>query len=125
MRNPFLRTAGPRFVDREELLVLARETAQRIAAAQPHVLKVILFGSFARDDYGTRSDLDLLVVLGQSDKPARDRLVDFLQYTPNYPMDIFPLTQSEIESRLREGDPFLRRAMREGILVYPAPDSAR
>ena len=125
MRNPFLTTAGPRFADREELLSLARETAERIATAQPYVREGILFGSFARGDYGTRSDLDLLVILDRSDKPARERLVDFLEYTSNYPMDIFPLTQAEIESRLREGDPFLRRVMREGILLYPAPESAQ
>ena len=87
--------------------------------------KVILFGSLARGDYGIRSDLDLLVILERSDKPARERLADFLQYTSNYPTDIFPLTQAEVESRLREDDPFLRRAEREGILLYPAPEAAR
>jgi len=118
MRNPFLSSAGPRFVDREEILVVARETARRIGAAHPQVLRVLLFGSFAREDYGTRSDLDLLVILKESAKPARDRIADFLQHASGYPTDIFPLTEAEIESRLEAGDPFLRRIMSEGTLLY-------
>jgi len=118
MRNPFSSSAGTRFVNREEILSGARETARRIGAGHSQVLRVLLFGSFARDDYGTRSDLDLLVVLRESAKPAPGRVVDFLQYVSAYPTDIFPLTEAEIEARLEEGDPFLRRALREGILLY-------
>jgi predicted nucleotidyltransferase len=118
MRNPFLSSAGPKFVDREEILLVARETARQIGAAHPQVLRVLLFGSFARGDYGTRSDLDLLVILKESAKPAHDRIADFLQHASAYPTDVFPLTEAEIESRLEEGDPFLRRAMSEGILLY-------
>ncbi len=118
MRNPFSSSAGPRFVDREEILAVARETARRIGAAHPEVLKVLLFGSFARGDYGTRSDLDLLVILRESAKPARDRIADILQLASTYPTDVFPLTEAEIESRLEEGDPFLRRAIGEGVVLY-------
>ncbi len=121
MLNPFLNSAGPKFVDREEILVIAREMARRIGAVHPQVLRVLLFGSFARGDYGTRSDLDLLIILKESEKPAHDRIADFLQHTSIYPTDVFPFTEAEIRSRLEEGDPFLRRAVSESVLLYSAP----
>jgi uncharacterized protein len=89
-----------------------------MAAAHPQVLRVILFGSFARGDYGIRSDLDLLVILKESAELVSERLADFLQDGFGYSTDIVPLTEAELESRPEEGDPLLRRAMGEGILLY-------
>ena len=119
MRNPFLNSAAPRFIDREEILALARETAKRIASENPNVSKILLFGSFARKDYGPRSDMDLLIVLDSCDNPLRDRLSDFIKYLPAYPADVFAYTRVEIEERLTAADPFLTRAFREGIQLYP------
>jgi predicted nucleotidyltransferase len=103
------------------VLALARETAVRIAAAYPQVCRIIVFGSFARGDYGTRSDLDLLIILKESRKSTRELLAELLRFSPAYPTDFVPLTQCEVDSRLAEGDPFLRRAIGEGIVLHPAP----
>lgn len=119
MRNPFSSTAGPRFVDRDEVLALCRSVARRIAAERTGVQEVVLFGSFARNDYGPRSDLDLLIVLERSEASFSERVLDFLRFAPPYPTDIFPYTRVEVESRLAQNDPFLSRAFREGILLYP------
>ena len=94
--------------------------ARRIAAADPNVEKVILFGSFARGDYGARSDIDLLVILGQSSLAFRDRVFDLLPHVSSYPTDVFPYTAAEVESRLASADPFLTKAVHEGIQLYPA-----
>jgi predicted nucleotidyltransferase len=119
MPNLFLNSAKPRFADKREILSIARQIAFRIARAHPEVLKIILFGSFARGDYGVRSDLDLLVVLTHSDRPAQERLTDFLSHAQTYPTDMLLLTQAELESRLAEDDPFLKRAVSDGIQLYP------
>lgn len=118
MRNPFSRSAKPGFVDRDEILALARETARRIGTGHPQVLRVLLFGSFARGDYGSRSDLDLLIILKASVKSLSERIADLLQYAPPYPVDVLPLTEAEVESRLDDGDSFLRQALNEGILLW-------
>lgn len=118
MRNPFWSSAVPRFVNREEIIDLARRTAKQIGEGYPHVLKVFLIGSFARGDYGARSDLDLLVVLRASDRSIPERLDELLKYTPAFPTDLLPLTQKEVEARLEADDPFLRRALQEGILLW-------
>lgn len=119
MPNLFLNSVEPRFADRREILAIARQIAFRIAREHPEVVRIILFGSFARGDYGVRSDLDLLVVLAHSNRPAQERLTDFLSHAQTYPTDMLLLTQAELELRLAEGDPFLKRAVSEGILLYP------
>ena len=119
MRNPFFSSAAPKFVDRDEILGIARASARRIAAEYPSVSKIVLFGSFARGDYGWRSDLDLLVILETSEKPPSERIGEILSFVSAYPTDVFPYTIAEIQSRLSEGDPFLSRALSEGIILYP------
>jgi predicted nucleotidyltransferase len=92
--------------------------AEQIAANHPEVNRVILFGSFARKDFGIRSDLDLLILLKSSHLPIRERIGEFLQECAEYPTDVFPLTEAELESRLQSGDPFWTQALREGIECY-------
>jgi uncharacterized protein len=123
MRNPFWRSTRPRFVTRSELLSVARELARRIASRDSAAREVLLFGSVARGDFGARSDLDLLVILSRSDKPFRDPVAEFLPDPPLYPADLFPVTEDELRERLSAGDPFLRRAIDEGVRLYPAREN--
>ena len=119
MRNAFWNSAGPRFVSKGDALDLARKTARQIADRNPEVLRIFLFGSFAREDYGTRSDLDLLIVLQKSDEAAPERINRFLAYAPAYPTDMLVYTDEELRARLSGGDAFLARALRESIQVWP------
>jgi predicted nucleotidyltransferase len=119
MQNPFWNSAGPRFADRDKVFDLARKTARQIADQNPEVLKILLFGSFARGDYGLRSDLDLLIVLRASDEAAHERLSRFLAYTPMYPTDMLVYTNEELRTRISGGDAFLARALRESIQIWP------
>jgi predicted nucleotidyltransferase len=91
--------------------------ADRIAAKHPDVVRVLLFGSHARGDFGARSDLDLLVVLRASTLPLRDRVSEYLSDCTAYPTDVFPLTADELRARLADGDPFWSRAVREAIVL--------
>lgn len=117
MQNPFLRSASPKFASRNQILSLAKTTAARIAANHPEVIRVVLFGSFARGDFGVRSDMDLLIVLKSSDLPVRERIAEFLNDCSDYPTDVFPLTEAELHSRL-QSDPFWTQALREGIECF-------
>jgi predicted nucleotidyltransferase len=119
MQNPFWNSAGPRFISRDKILNLARETAARIVSRHAEVIKILLFGSFAREDYGARSDLDFLIVVRHSGEPARERIGRFLAYAPAYPTDMLVYTERELQVRLSEGDPFLARALQEAIQLYP------
>jgi hypothetical protein len=64
--------------------------------------------------------MDLLIVLKSSNLPIRERIAEFLSDCSAYPTDAFPLTEAELESRLRDSDPFWMQVMREGIECYSA-----
>lgn len=78
----------------------------------------MLFGSFARGDFSARSDIDLFVVLRCSGAPTRERIAEFLKDCAEYPTDVFPLTEDELQTHLSESDPFWTQAVREGIECY-------
>jgi predicted nucleotidyltransferase len=118
MRKPFSRSAVHIFADRADALALAREAAANLAARCPEVTRVLLFGSYARNDYTLKSDLDLLVVLSSCDRGQPARLTGFLPDLPVYPIDVFPYTEAELDAAARTGDPFVKRALSEGIEVF-------
>ena len=99
-------------------MALAKTMADGIAARRPDVTRVLLFGSYARADFGARSDLDLLIVLRESHRPLKDRIDDFLVDCTAYPTDVFPLTERELRDRVNEGDPFWTRALKEGVVLF-------
>ena len=115
MQSPFFRSARPRFASRSQMLQRARAMAERIRTTHPDVIRVLLFGSYARGDFTTHSDLDLLIVLKSSDLPMRERIGTFLEACSAYPTDVFPVTEQELADRLHEGDPFWTQAVREGV----------
>jgi len=108
----------------------ARESRRsRLEAALPGMVerlktlgakRVVLFGSLARGEVGKRSDVDLIVVL---DAPGRflDRLalVDETLRDRDVPLDALVYTSEEF-AELSHSRPFLRRALREGRVLYEA-----
>lgn len=88
-------------------------------ARHPEVIRVGCFGSYARDEYGPASDLDICIEVSESPK-ARwfDRAVD-LPATSLIPVgvEMFVYTSDEIERMQRESSPWLERILAEMIWV--------
>ena len=82
----------------------------------PSVRKVLLFGSLARGDARDHSDIDLIVV---KDTHMRflDRLDEFYD-DAREAMDILVYTPQEFEEMKER--PFVKRALREGKMLYEA-----
>lgn len=81
------------------------------------VHRVILFGSLARGDVTFRSDIDLLIV-----EETKERFLDRLDgiiaaVQPRVAMDVLVYTPEEF-STMSESSAWVRRAVREGRLVY-------
>ena len=84
-----------------------------------HPLRIVLFGSHARDDADPRSDVDLLVVVPQvADK--RRAAIEIRRALAEFPVpkDIIVTTPEEIERRGDHVGTVLRPALREGKVLY-------
>ncbi len=79
--------------------------------------RVILFGSTARGDVGSTSDLDLLVVRRDSRAPS-DRVGDlYRRLEPHIALDLLVFTPEELEEARRTSS-FLRHALRDAEVLY-------
>jgi predicted nucleotidyltransferase len=82
------------------------------------ISRMLLFGSFAREDFKKWSDIDLLIVSRDfaNVKKARRavRLYDY--WTFKLPVDFLCYTPEEF-SRLSKGVTIVREAVREGIEI--------
>ena len=102
-----------------KLPAVAHKILHRIVAGY-HPQRVIVYGSFARDDVHEGSDLDLIIV-----KPTDERFIDRIERVLAFcdgEMTVEPLvyTKKEIDSMLAEGNAFLENALKEGVVVYEA-----
>ena len=89
--------------------------AARLFASRADVEEVVVFGSFEKGNYAPGSDVDLLIVLSDSDKPIRDRIPDLLPRAFPIGVDIFPFTRSELAERAASS---LMAAVRESRWRY-------
>ncbi len=97
---------------------LLQEITDRIVE-QLSPQKVVLFGSHAWGSPGSGSDVDLLVIMESDERPARRAARVSRVCRPRLlPMDIIVKTPDEVQERLDVGDPFLRRILREGKVLY-------
>jgi len=103
------------FADKERVLRELRAWAGCLKEKHREVQKVGLFGSYATETYGPRSDADLLILLSTNDKPFRDRIPEFLPEHISVPCDVFPYTVGEIENLQRDGSPWITHILKEVI----------
>jgi predicted nucleotidyltransferase len=96
---------------------IANITKQIIDKYQP--IKVILFGSAARENSGPDSDADFLVIKKDTPLYGLDRIRQLSRMIErNIPIDLIVYRPEEIEERLRLGDPFVKMILQEGKVLY-------
>ena len=80
--------------------------------------KIILFGSYARQQPRAESDVDLLVIM-ETSLSEREQAIRILQtITYHFGLDLLVRTPANLQRRLELGDPFLQEIMNEGVTVY-------
>lgn len=98
--------------------LLLKAEVKRITAALKKLGadKVILFGSLARGREDLFTDIDLIVVM-ESELPFVERCVwVYREVVPRVAADILVYTPAEFEEMKER--PFLRHALREGVVLY-------
>ncbi len=81
--------------------------------------KVVVFGSYAREEADEYSDLDLIIV-AETETPFLER---FRDYTGIFDiwlkgLDMLIYTPDELERMQEEENPFVTHALGEGIVIY-------
>lgn len=105
---------------------------------QGRILKVILFGSYARGDWvddpvgGYKSDYDLLIVVNHDDfadvteywMDAEERLEQAfdIAHTLTAPAHFIVHSLADVNRQLTRGRPFFTGILGEGVVLYEAPD---
>jgi predicted nucleotidyltransferase len=85
--------------------------------------KIIIFGSFARGDYHTGSDLDLIIV-GEFKERFIDRIGKIIELNDSgLEIDVMVYTEEEFQKMIKERRPFIEQALEEGIVVYKKRDT--
>lgn len=89
------------------------------------VLKIILFGSYARGDYDEDSDIDIMILLRLSDndiKNYRHQLSDCTyDFNETYGLDVKPIAKNYDEfMKWNESYPFYENIRRDGVELYGA-----
>jgi predicted nucleotidyltransferase len=81
--------------------------------------KIILFGSYARNDFDSESDIDF-VVIKNTEKRFIERLLEVAELLGNElgKIDVFVYTPEEFERMIEWGNPFIERVLKEGKVVY-------
>jgi predicted nucleotidyltransferase len=80
--------------------------------------KVILFGSRAWGTPTPHSDVDLLVVMEFEGRPADMAVRIGAECDDRLPMDLIVHRPAEVARRVAMGDPFLRRVLRDGLVLH-------
>lgn len=88
-----------------------------------HLRKVILYGSYARGDFGPDSDVDIMILLDMSevDLKAYSQQLSYMTYDFNLDndLDIKPIAKSEAHFRKWIVNyPFYANVHREGVVLY-------
>lgn len=93
-------------------------TDQLIKKYRPE--KIILFGSSSTGTFNQNSDVDLLVIKNGLENVPRHRRSYLARKTVSseLPVDLLVYTSYEIQKRLYLGDPFFKRVLEEGKVLY-------
>lgn len=83
--------------------------------------KIILFGSFAWGKPDRHSDIDLFIIK-RTDKRHIDRSVEVAKIldeeNEKFALEILVYTPKEVSYRLKLGDPFIKKIINKGDVLY-------
>jgi predicted nucleotidyltransferase len=106
--------------DRRAVLDAARDWAAAAAAGRPELLRVGVFGSYARGDWGFGSDLDLVLIVDDTRRPFADRPLDWSVRDLPVPSDLLVYTAEEWQRMLEAGSRFARLVEDSAVWLHGA-----
>lgn len=98
--------------------LLEQMTQRLVSALKPE--QIILFGSHAYGEPTEDSDVDILVIVSQSDEPRyrRSRKAHKALRGMGIPKDILVMTRAEVERQASMSSSLVGQALRQGKVLY-------
>ncbi|MBI4456039.1 MAG: nucleotidyltransferase domain-containing protein [Acidobacteria bacterium] len=86
--------------------------------SRKEVCAVWLIGSYHRRDFGPFSDVDLVLIVENSDKRFFDRAAKYVECAFPVPMDLFVYTAAEVREMQRTGHPFWKHIEKNHTTLF-------
>lgn len=118
MRSEYYGSVKVTYFEKERVWEALRELAADLERTRPEIMRAVVFGSLVHDRAVPGSDVDLLLVLEDSELPFLDRAGAYRPERFPVGLDIFAYTRDEMEQMLAEGNFFLKRALAEGETLF-------
>ena len=109
--------------DRTAVDSALRRWAVREAGKHPELCRLGYFGSYARDEWGVGSDVDLVAVVGGTDEPFEKRPVSWDTHTLPVPAELLVYTEQEWFRLLESDSRFARTLTSETVWVFSVDPS--
>ncbi|HEV8641939.1 MAG TPA: nucleotidyltransferase domain-containing protein [Methylomirabilota bacterium] len=106
------------YFDKEAVHRALQEYVSALVERHPELEEVILFGSLVAGTPVPGSDVDLMLILRDSDRPFLERIARFPPSRFPVDVDVFPYTRAEIERMTAEGNWLVRSALRTGQTLF-------
>ncbi len=101
---------------------------QGAARIDPPPVSVVVFGSFARGEADSESDIDVVVVRGRGvdeDDPAwretLDRWREYVSRVAGNNVELLEISEEAVSSLLRTRKPLWGDVQRDGVVVFGSP----
>jgi predicted nucleotidyltransferase len=83
-----------------------------------HPEKIVLFGSLAKGEESSESDIDLLVIKRTGERRVNRRVEALRGISRKIPLDVIVLTPEEVEFLRKEGSSFIQEVLSTGKVLY-------
>jgi len=109
-----LNSSVVKWPSKEEVLKAVKAWADEEMKRHPEIVKIGLFGSYARGDYGVGSDLDLLIVVKEEKEPFFKRALKY--DTSRLPLSADVWVYLEVELETLKETRFYREVLEKEII---------
>jgi predicted nucleotidyltransferase len=113
-----LSTVSVTWFDRDAVWRAVEAHARALASRHPEIEEIRIFGSLVSGTPVPGSDVDLLIVLSDSDQLFLDRIPLYLPGAFPCGVDVFPYTRAEVGRMTSEGNGLIRAALRDGLTIF-------
>lgn len=117
MPKTLLNSVKIKSVPFEVIIDALKKWSLNLKSMDKNIVKIGYFGSYATGDYTPASDLDILIIIKNSDKPFWRRSIDF--DTSDIPVgcDIFCYTENEIEKMIENNNLWIKHILDKTVFL--------